>query len=170
MGDPKKQRKKYETPRHPWRLAQIQDELKLIGDYGLRNKRELWRYKTEISRIRGMVRSLLAKTEETRSKTEKDILLSLRRLGILSEDATLDNVLDLNVTSLLERRLQTVVARSGMAKSMHHARQLISHGHVSIGGKIVTVPGYMVRGDQRPDVRLVLSAATGGRESPRKGR
>jgi len=170
MGDPKKQRKKYETPRHPWRLAQIQDELKLIGDYGLRNKRELWRYKTEISRIRGMVRSLLAKTEEARSKTEKDILLSLKRLGILSEDATLDDVLDLNVTNLLERRLQTVVARTGMAKSMHHARQLISHGHVSIGGKAVTVPGYMVRSDQRPDVRLIASAATAGREAPRKGR
>jgi len=169
MGDPKKQRKKYETPRHPWRRAQIQDELKLIGDYGLRNKRELWRYKTEISRIRGMVRSLLAKPEETRSKTERDILLSLKRLGILSEDATLDNVLDLNVTNLLERRLQTVVARSGMAKSMHHARQLISHGHISIGGRFVTVPGYPVRREEQPEIRLTAPAAS-ERESAKKGR
>ncbi len=169
MGDPKKQRKKYETPRHPWRRAQIQDELKLIGDYGLRNKRELWRYRTEISRIRGMVRSLLAKTEETRSKTEKDILLSLRRFGVLSEEATLDDVLDLDVTNLLDRRLQTLVAKSGMAKSMHHARQLISHRHVSVGGRLVSVPGYMVRRDQQPEIKLV--APTVAERAPaRKGR
>jgi small subunit ribosomal protein S4 len=170
MGDPKKQRKKYETPRHPWRSAQIQDELKLIGDYGLRNKRELWRYKTEISRIRGIARSLLAKTEEARSKAENDLLLRLKRSGILSEDATLDDVLDLNVTNLLERRLQTVVARSGMAKSMHHARQLVSHGHVFVGGRAVTVPGYMVRSDQKPEVRLDAPAAAEAGGSSRKGK
>lgn len=169
MGDPKKQRKKYETPRHPWRRAQIQDELKLIGNYGLRNKRELWRYRTEISRIRGMVRSLLAKTEETRLKTEKDILLSLKRLGVLSEEATLDDVLDLDVTNLLDRRLQTLVAKSGMAKSMHHSRQLISHGHVSVEGRLVTVPGYMVRRDQQPEIKLV--APTVAERGPaKKGR
>lgn len=167
MGDPKKQRKKYETPRHPWRRAQIQDELKLIGDYGLRNKRELWRYRTEISRIRGIARSLLAKTEEERLKTEKDILLSLRRLGVLSEGATLDDVLDLNVTHLLERRLQTLVARSGIAKSMHHARQLISHGHVSVEGRLVTVPGYLVRREEQAEVKL---AAPPELEAPKKGR
>lgn len=160
MGDPKKQRKKYETPRHPWIRAQIQDELKLIGDYGLRNKRELWRYRTEISRIRGIARSLLAKTEETRSKTEKELLRSLIHLGVLSEDATLDHVLDLDVTKLLDRRLQTVVARSGMAKSMHHARQLISHGHVIIGGRSVSIPGYMVRRDDHPEVTLQTSEPT----------
>jgi len=169
MGDPKKQRKKYETPRHPWRRAQIQDELKLIGDYGLRNKRELWRYRTEISRIRGMVRSLLAKTEETRLKTEKDILLSLKRLGVLSEEATLDDVLDLDVTDLLDRRLQTLVGKSGMAKSMHHSRQLISHGHVSVGGRLVTVPGHMIRRDQQPEIKLVAPTAT-VRGPTKKGR
>lgn len=152
MGDPKKQRKKYETPRHPWRRAQLEDELKLIGDYGLRNKRELWRYRTEISRIRGMARSLLAKTEEERAKTEKELLKSLTRLGVLSEGATLDDVLDLNVTKLLDRRLQTLVARSGMARSMHHARQLVTHGHVSIGGRSLSVPGYMVKRDDQLEI------------------
>ncbi len=157
MGDPKKQRKKYETPRHPWIKTQIEDELRLIGDYGLRNKRELWRYRTEISRIRGIARSLLAKTEEARSRIEKELLTSLIQRGILSEDATLDHVLDLDVTKLLERRLQTVIARSGMAKSMHHARQLITHGHVSIGGRSVSIPGYLVRKDDQPAVTLQAS-------------
>jgi small subunit ribosomal protein S4 len=149
MGDPKKPKKKYETPRHPWRRAQMEEELKLVGAYGLRNKRELWGYRTEISRIRGIARSLLAKTEEERAETEKELLRSLTRLGVLSEGATLDDVLDLNVTKLLDRRLQTIVARSGMARSMHHARQLITHGHVSISGRSVSIPGYMVRSDDQ---------------------
>jgi len=169
MGDPKKQKKKYETPRHPWRRAQIQDELKLIGEYGLRNKRELWRYRTEISRIRGIARSLLAESEETRTKTEKELLMSLIQLGVLSEDATLDNVLDLDVAKLLDRRLQTVIARSGRAKSMHHARQLITHGHVSIAGRSVSVPGYMVRRDDHPEVTLQASRSAEAQPA-RKGR
>ncbi len=170
MGDPKKQRKKYETPRHPWRRGQIADELKLIGDYGLRNKRELWRYRTEISRIRGMARSLLAKTEEDRSRTEKDILQSLIKLGVLSEDATIDDVLDLNVTSILDRRLQTIVAKSGMAKSMHHARQLVSHGHVHVGGRLVTVPGYMVKRDEQTNISLATPRASAQPTSAKKAR
>ena len=168
MGDPKKQRKKHETPRHPWRKAQIEDELRLIGDYGLRNKRELWRYRTEISRIRGIARSLLAKTEEARSTTENELLSSLVELGILSEDATLDHVLDLDVTKLLDRRLQTVIARGGMAKSMHHARQLITHGHVSIGERSVSIPGYLVRKDDQPVITL-QPRASAGTQPARKG-
>ena len=85
MGDPKKQRKKYETPRHPWRGLQMQEELKLVGDYGLRNKHELWKYRSEISRIRGVARSLLAKSPEERARTERDILTRLgKRLMITS--------------------------------------------------------------------------------------
>ena len=169
MGDPKKQRKKYETPRHPWRRAQIQDELKLIGDYGLRNKKELWRYRTEISRIRGIARSLLAKTETERLRTEKELLSSLIQLGVLPEEATLDHVLDLDVTRLLERRLQTVVARTGMAKSMHHARQLIAHGHVQIGGRSVTTPSYLVRKDDHPEVTLQSSSVKEDQTARRPG-
>ena len=170
VGDPKKQRKKYETPRHPWRRGQIADELKLIGDYGLRNKRELWRYRTEVSRIRGMARSLLAKTEEDRSRTEKDILQSLIKLGVLSEDATIDDVLDLNVTNILDRRLQTIVAKSGMAKSMHHARQLVSHGHVYVGERLVTVPGYMVKRDEQTNISLAAPGASAQPTSAKKAR
>ena len=59
MGDPKRTRKSYVTPRHPWRRDQLEVELHLIGDFGLRNKRELWRYKTMLSEVRGIARSML---------------------------------------------------------------------------------------------------------------
>ncbi len=159
MGDPKKQRRKYETPKHPWRGAQLGEELKLIQEFGLRNKKELWRYRTEISRIRGIARTLLARTPEDRARTESDILTRLGKLGVLAEDATLDNVLDLEVTDILGRRLQTVVARGGFAKSPHHARQLIAHGHVLIKDRSVTIPSYLVSKEDETQLKIVMPPA-----------
>ena len=144
MGDPKKQRKKYNTPKFPWQLDILESELRLIGEYGLRNKRELWRAKTLLSKFRGNARSLLGMPEEKRRGLEKQLLNRLRRLGILSETAVLDDVLDLSVEDILERRLQTIVYRKGLASTIHQARQLITHGHIALDGRKISSPGYLV--------------------------
>ena len=144
MGDPKKQRKKYEPPRFPWRTDVLKSELSLVGRYGLRNKRELWSHKTTLSNFRGIARSLLGMSTEERKELENQLVNRLNRLGILPETAKLDDVLDLNLEAILERRLQTVVFRKGLAKSPHQARQLIAHGHVAIGGRKVSSPSYLV--------------------------
>jgi len=144
MGDPKKQRKKFETPRFRWRTDILQEELKLLGQYGLRNKHELWRHKTMLSKTRGIARSLIGKTPEERVKMENELLVRLKKLGILAETSVLDNVLDLSIEDLLERRLQTIVFRKGLTRTIFQARQLITHGHVTIGNRRVTVPSYTV--------------------------
>ena len=144
MGDPKRQKKKYETLRFPWRTDILQEELKLLGQYGLRNKRELWRHKTMLSEFRGTARALIGKPPEERRKMEEELLNRLKKLGIIRETAVLDDVLDLTIEDILERRLQTIVFRKGLAKSIHQARQLITHGHIVIGKQRVTVPSYMV--------------------------
>ena len=152
MGDPKKQRKKYETPRFPWRIDVLQEELKILGQYGLRNKRELWRHKTMVSNFRSIARSLLGKPEEERKLPEKQLLSKLYRLGILSENAVLDDVLDLTVEDILERRLQTIVFRKGLAKSIYQARQLITHGHIAINNRRVTIPSYLVKREEEDKI------------------
>jgi small subunit ribosomal protein S4 len=144
MGDPKRQRKKYETPRFLWRRDTLQEELKLLGQYGLRNKHELWRHKTTLSKFRGIARSLIGKTPEEREKMENELLTRLKKIGVLQETAALDNVLDLAIEDVLERRLQTIVFRKGLAKTSYQARQLITHGHIVIGNRRVTVPSYIV--------------------------
>lgn len=146
MGDPRKPRKAYQTPRHPWRKDQLEEELHLVGEYGLRNKRELRGHETELSQIRGIARTLLG--EEERGPLESQYLKRLARLGILPESATVDNILDLNVKDLMERRLQTIVHRTGLAKSIHQARQFVTHGHISVAGDVVSVPSYIVQRDQ----------------------
>jgi small subunit ribosomal protein S4 len=152
MGDPKKQRKKFETPRFRWRKDILQEELKLIGQYGLRNKHELWRHKTMLSKTRGIARSLIGKTPEERVKMENELITRLKKLGILNETAVLDNVLDLSIEDLLERRLQTIVFRKGLARTAFQSRQLITHGHVTIGNRRVTVPSYTVSKEEEPNV------------------
>jgi small subunit ribosomal protein S4 len=144
MGDPKKQRKKHETPRFPWRTDTLQTELRLLGQYGLRNKRELWRHETTLSRFREIARSLLGAPTEQRRKPEKQLLDRLSRLGILPETAVLDDVLDLAIDDILQRRLQTIVFNKGLAKSIHQARQLITHGHIAIQEQRVPSPSYLV--------------------------
>jgi small subunit ribosomal protein S4 len=148
VGDPKKQRKKYETPRFPWRTDVLQAELKLLGQYGLRNKRELWRHRTMLSKFRGIARSLLGMPPEQRKTLETQLLNKLHRLGILPEKAALDDVLDLSIEDILERRLQTIVFQKGLAKSIHQARQLITHRHIMIGKRKVYSPSYLVLRDE----------------------
>jgi small subunit ribosomal protein S4 len=144
MGDPKKQRKKYDTPRFRWRKDILQEELKLLGQYGLRNKHELWRHKTLLSKTRGIARSLISKTPEERAKMENELLTRLKKLGILQETAVLDNVLDLSIEDILERRMQTIIFRKSLTRTIFQSRQLITHGHITINNRRVTIPGYIV--------------------------
>jgi len=157
MGDPKKPRKKWEGPKHPWRKEVLVQELKLLGTYGLRNKRELWRAQTIIRKFRHQARSLLAAPKEIREKVEKAMLRKLYNMGLLPENATLEDVLSLTVEDLLERRLQTIVYKKGLARTIHQARQLIVHGHIAIAGRRVTSPGYIV---SREEEELVDYAPT----------
>ena len=148
MGDPKRQRRKFDTPRFPWQIDTLEAELKLLGQYGLRNKREIWRHKTLLSKYRGIGRSLLGMSVEERSIQEKQLLNRLRRLGILSGESALDDVLDMTLEDILERRLQTLVFNRGLSQSIQQARQLITHGHIAIDGQKVSSPSYLVFKDE----------------------
>ncbi len=151
MGDPKKPRKKWEGPAHPWRREVLRQELELVGKYGLRNKRELWVAKTILRRWRAKARALLALPPEEREVRAKPLIQKLYRLGLLpSPDAALSDVLRLTVEDVLERRLQTVVFRKGLASTIYAARQLIVHGHIAIGKRRVRSPGHLVSREEEP--------------------
>lgn len=141
-------------------------ELYLLGTFGLRNKRELWKSQTHLSSIRKQARTLLAATELVRLREEKKLLDSLRRSGLVAEAATLDDILSLTVEDLLSRRLQTMVFKKGMAVSPLHARQLIVHGHVTIAGRVITIPGYQVGHDEESTVSL-RGTTEGGAPAPK---
>ena len=154
MGDPRKAKKLYRRPRMIWTTDQLNAELYIMGSYGLRNKRELWKAQTEVARIRNQARALLALSAEARAEKEKRLLNFLNRLGLAKEGATLDDILNLKIEDLLERRLQTIVMKKSGNKSPYQARQLVSHRHVSIGNRKVNIPGYLVRTEEEPQILL----------------
>ena len=152
MGDPKKQKKKYEAPRFPWRQDVLEGELRLLGEYGLRNKKELWRHRTMVSKFRSTARSLLSMPSSRRATLEAQIMGRLKHLGILPEGAVMDNILDLAMENILERRLQTLVHRRGLSKTIYQARQLVTHGHIAIGDRKVFSPSYLVPKEEEGNI------------------
>jgi small subunit ribosomal protein S4 len=131
-----------------WTTDQLNAELYIMGSYGLRNKRELWKAQTEVARIRNQARALLALSAELRAEKEKRLLNFLNRLGLVQEGSTLDDILNLKVEDLLERRLQTIVMKKTGTNSPYQSRQIVSHGHVSIGNRKVNIPGYIVKAEE----------------------
>ncbi|MCS7125596.1 MAG: 30S ribosomal protein S4 [Aigarchaeota archaeon] len=156
MGDPKRPRKQYETPKHPWKSDRLSMELQLLGEYGLRNKRELWRAETILRKIRAQARSLFILTGEKRVQEEKRLIQRLYKMGLVEEEATADDVLKLTIRDILERRLQTIVFKLGYAKSIYQARQLITHGHVYIRDSKVRSPSYHVMRGEESQIKVAV--------------
>ena len=145
MGHPRKARKKYDTPSHPWNADRIKSENKLIQKYGLKNKKEVWKAETAVKRYRRDARHLLGMETEQTQLESKQLLAHLINAGILAEDAKLESILDLTVEDLLRRRLQTMVHKKGLANTAKQARIFITHGHIALNGKKINSPSFMVK-------------------------
>ncbi len=164
MGDPKRHRKKYVTPPHPWDRDRLEKEEKIVIKYGLRNKRELWRFQNILRKYRRVARDLLAKVDLPGSEGEyakakaQTVIKKLIKMGILEENSTLDDILNLTVEDFLERRLQTRVFRLGLANTIKQARQLITHGHIAVDGRRVTSPSFIVERDMESKIDYYVNS------------
>jgi small subunit ribosomal protein S4 len=152
MGDPRKLRKKYTSPKHPWEGARLAEEKALVSSFGLRNKKELWRAATEIKRFRYLARKLVGIPIEQRKGEEERLLSKLQKMGLLKEGATLDDALSLKTEDMLARRLQTLTWRTGLATTLSQARQLITHGHITINKRRITSPGAIINAEQEKTI------------------
>jgi len=155
MGDPKTPRKVWNKPKRPLNYDLMMDELKTLGTFGLKTKRELWKTQTELSRVRFQARSILALRQEDRRRKEPILIQSLSKIGLVDQNSTLDDVLNLQVTDLLSRRLQTIAQRKLYFKTPYQARQAIVHGHIMIGDSVVTIPSYVVKTEEETKIHLI---------------
>ncbi|KAL7721460.1 Small ribosomal subunit protein uS4 [Entamoeba marina] len=147
----------YKTPKVPFERERFDSELKLAGQFGLRCKREIQRVHFMLGHIRTVAKIMLMKdAKDQRRILEGNALMRrLHNLGFLpKEQNKLEFVLALKDENLLERRLQTVVLRKGLAKSIHHARILIRSKMIRVGKQIVDSPSFIVRVDSEPLVQL----------------
>lgn len=159
MGDPKKPRKKFEKPSHPWIIERIREENELVKNYGLKNKREVWKAESLLRNWRRQARNLQARIRRKEAQAEvemKNLFAKLQNLGILATDnPTLDDVLALDIEKILSRRLETLVYTKGLASSYRQARQFIVHGHIAVNGHKVTVPSYLVKKNEEGTIQYL---------------
>ncbi|MDR3222176.1 MAG: 30S ribosomal protein S4 [Methanobrevibacter sp.] len=144
MGHPRKSRKKYDTPPHPWNAERIKEENKLMSKYGLKNKKEIWKADTLVRRFGRDARYLLGFSADQNDERNK-LLGYLNRIGVLEESARLEDILNLTVEDILRRRLQTVVHSKGLARTAKEARMFVVHGHIAMNGRKIDSPAYVVK-------------------------
>jgi len=133
-----RKRKLYSKPRKPFDKTRIEEEREIVKKYGLEKKKEIWKADSEIGKIRNIAKSLI-----TKSKEEQDKFISkLKKIGLKVEKIA--DVLALKKEDWLDRRLQTVIFKKGLAKTPKQARQLITHRHVKVNKSIVSIPSYIV--------------------------
>jgi len=157
-------------PRRPFERERLDREMKLLGEYGLKNKKEIWRVQFTLAKIRAVARVLLTlDLDDPKRVFEGTALLRrLVKLGVLGEnEQKLETVLSLTIEKFLERRLQTRVFQASLAKSIHHARVLIKQRHIRVGKRLVDVPSFMVRLDSEKHIEFAVTSPMG---SGRPGR
>jgi len=152
-------RKKYKRPKRPWDKERIAEEKELLKTYGLRRKREIWRTEEILRKYRRLARRLAAEKDKEK---EKILIQKLIRIGVLKPGATLDDVLGLTVKDFLERRLQTIVFKKGLANTIKQARQLIVHGHVYVNGLRTVYPSYLVNKDEEDKITVDINVVKKG--------
>ena len=159
MGDPRKIRRNFTRPGHPWQKERIELENGILKEYGLKNKTEIWRTSSQLRTIANQAKKLIAATKEQAQKERVQLLERLQRLGLVGMGAKLDDVLGISLKDLLERRLQTMLVRKGLAKTMKQARQFITHELVQVGGKTMARPSHIVRVDEESRIAFIPTAS-----------
>jgi len=162
------------VPRRPFEKERLDNELQIIGKYGLKNKREVWRVQLTLARLRKAARELLTLEEhdERRIFEGQALLRKCFRMGLLNENENkLDYILGLTIPKFMERRIQTVVLKSTLsAKSIHHARVMVRQRHIRVGKNLVTVPSFMVRIDREKQLDYAINSPYGGGRPGRTAR
>jgi small subunit ribosomal protein S4 len=153
----KKQHKTYVRPKNLFDVARIESDKDLLKKYGLKNKSEIWKADSRIDRIRAQAKKLIVQPEK-----QKDFFVKLEKLGLIkttSSAPSIDTALALTKEHLLERRLQTIVFKLGLAKTIKEARQLITHRKIKVGDQIVSIPSYIVNRDEETKLSRISQPA-----------
>ena len=154
MGDIRKLRKKFATPNHPWIKERIEAEKEIVKNYGLKRKNEIWKMDSLLRKYLSRAKTIIALRTAQSEIEKKQLLERLAHLGLLKKGSRVEDTLNLTLKNIMERRLQTLLVRKQIAKSMMQARQFITHENVAIGKRKITSPSYLVSVDDENHIKL----------------
>lgn len=171
MGDPRRLKKKYKGPSHPWQSDRIDQERVIKKEYGLKNKREIWKAGSELKRLNTQAKKLIrekGKGNPQAKVEEKQLLNKLYKYGLLNEGAQLEDALNLEMKDVLNRRLQTLVFKQGFSLTSKQARQFIVHGDIFVNEMKISVPSYLVSRDEEFKINFDPSSSLASEEHPER--
>ena len=134
----KRKHKLYSNPKKPFDKLRIDEEEKIKKEFGLKNKKEIWKTEAKVKLVRDKARKLIKSSPEK----QKVLFDQLKKIGIKSDSLT--DAFALNTKDYLERRLQTVVFKKGFANTVKEARQKIVHKMILVDGKVINKPSYLL--------------------------
>lgn len=154
MGDPRRIKKKYQGPSHPWQKLRIEEEKVLFKDYGLRNKKEIWKMNSLLRSYKQQVKKLIANQTKQAEKERSQLIKKLYNMGLIQKTAKIEDILGLTLNNLMDRRLQTFVCKKGFARTPNQARQFIVHRHVKVDDRKINSPSYLVLRNDEEKISL----------------
>ncbi|MAG27340.1 30S ribosomal protein S4 [Candidatus Pacearchaeota archaeon] len=155
-----KKKKSYSRPKKPFEATRISEENSLVLQFGLKNKREVWKNLAKVNYFRKRAMALANATEE-----DQEVFFNkLKAIGLKAD--SLSDVLDLQPIDLLQRRLPTLVASKNLASTVKQARQLVVHKKILIDNKVVNSPGYIVSTAEEPLITLKQKKKTAPAPAP----
>jgi len=144
----KRKHKLYSRPKKPFDKKRIEEEAELKKEFGLKNKKEIWRAVAKVALIRKKAKNLISSNE----KEQRALIEKLNKIGLNVK--SISDILGLNKTDYLNRRLQTIMVKKRIANTSKHARQLIAHKKVLVDGKVVSIPSYILSSDLENKIEL----------------
>jgi small subunit ribosomal protein S4 len=134
----KRKHKTYSRPKRPFDKPRIEEEAGIMEEFGLKNKREIWKAEAKVKSIREKAKKLISSKPE-----EQQVLFNkLNKIGLKVN--SISSVLSLNKQDYMKRRLQTIVVAKKLASTPKQARQLITHKKILVDNKAVDSPSYVV--------------------------
>ena len=141
-----RKKKLYSRPMKPFESFRIAEENKIVKEYGLKNKKEVWRSLAKINYFKKRAMVLTKQTSE-----EQNVFFNkLRKLGLNVNSIT--DVLGLQIGDLLKRRLPSIIKHRGLASSVKQARQMVVHKKITVNGEVINSPSYIVSTDEENNI------------------
>ncbi len=138
----------FSRPKKLYDRTRMDEENVLVNKYGLKNKREIWKAKTAVSKLRRRAKALIGKSDEE----QRAFFDKLTKNGMKIVD--ISDALALTEENVFGRRLQTFVVKKKLASTMKGARQLIVHKNVLVDGAVVNIPSFIVTLDLEDKLSL----------------